>query len=601
MVSPRRYINGKVNWFDGVDSNEFSIHELSEMLKLLGYKNERMFYHFKIPNNGLDLGLKPLVSDSDVIDMVKQVGSMKVIEVYIELWLSAIDYESVSKPAKMSTIDTNLPKSMSNPLPMRKKGVANNEPRVVKEKGESSMPNIGEDDDVLVNEDNIIEDVPVDMGNFRRKCKKNVEWEGFTEHQIENNDDFEDEELNLEDFDSETGCEGDVEAERNKALRKLAKQQPFLEVKGLCLRIAKANCRAKQIAKEKVVRDYTGQYSLLRDYSLELQRTNPGITVKIEVERNTDQEDNCNTRQFKRIYVCLGALKNGFKPGNRDLLGLDGCFMSGPWPRQILTAVGVDCNGTYPIAYAVVEAKTKDVWMWFLDYLGDDLDLTSESNFTFISNRQKGILPAIKFLWKCATSTTIQYFDKNMDELKDTCKDAYEWLKKIPVVHWSRSYFSGRAHCDVLLNNICEVISKYDGTLTSNATKLLNVITKQAAQYKVEWNGDDQYQVTGVRGDQCVVNISTKVCTCRRWELTRIPCKHAVVAINDMGNNGMEIAHKPPPVSSPAKPSQGIVIRDSPSANTRSSRRQVSSQPVAAKKTGKGKLTAKEKAKQMTD
>ncbi|GJY43438.1 hypothetical protein Tco_0431651, partial [Tanacetum coccineum] len=124
LVSPRRYINGKVNWFDGVDSNEFSIHELSEMLKLLGYKNERMFYHFKIPNIGLDLGLKPLVSDSDVIDMVKQVGSMKVIEVYIELWLSAIDYESVSKPAKMSTIDTDLPKSMSNPLPMRKKGVA---------------------------------------------------------------------------------------------------------------------------------------------------------------------------------------------------------------------------------------------------------------------------------------------------------------------------------------------------------------------------------------------------------------------------------------------------------------------------------------------
>ncbi|GJU56462.1 mutator type transposase [Tanacetum coccineum] len=309
--------------------------------------------------------------------------------------------------------------------------------------------------------------------------------------------------------------------------------------------------RAKQIAKEKVVGDYTGQYSLLRDYALELQRTNPGTTVKIEVERNIDQEDNCNTRQFKRIYVCLGVLKNGFKAGNRDLLGLDGCFMSGPWPGQILTAVVVDCNNeTYLVAYVVVEAKTKDAWMWFLDYLGDDLDLTSESNFTFISDRQKGILPAIstlfpnaehrfclkhiydnmklvwrgqlykECLWKCATSTTIQYFDKNMDELKDTCKDAYEWLKKIPAVHWSRSHFSGRAHCDVLLNNMCEVlnrqllegrdkliitcleyigeylmkkivnvqkvIAKCDGPLTPNAIKLLNVIKEQAAQYKVE-------------------------------------------------------------------------------------------------------------------
>nr|GEX55687.1 hypothetical protein [Tanacetum cinerariifolium] len=87
-----------------------------------------------------------------------------------------------------------------------------NEPRVVKEKGESSMPNVGEDEDVLVDEDNIIEDVPIDMGDFRRKCKKNVKWEGLTEHQIENNNDFEDEKLNLEDFDSETDCEGDVNA-----------------------------------------------------------------------------------------------------------------------------------------------------------------------------------------------------------------------------------------------------------------------------------------------------------------------------------------------------------------------------------------------------
>ncbi|GKE66210.1 mutator type transposase [Tanacetum coccineum] len=135
-------------------------------------------------------------------------------------------------------------------------------------------------------------------------------------------------------------------------------------------------------------------------------------------------------------------------------------------------------------------------------------------------------------LWKCATSTTIQYFDKNIDELMDTCKDAYEWLKKIPAVHC-------RAHCDVLLNNMCEVIAKCDGPLTPNATKLFNVIKKKAAQYKVEWNRDDKYQVTGPTGDQCVVTMSIKVCTCRRWELIGIPYKHAMAAINDMGNNGM--------------------------------------------------------------
>ncbi|GKC72409.1 mutator type transposase, partial [Tanacetum coccineum] len=189
-------------------------------------------------------------------------------------------------------------------------------------------------------------------------------------------------------------------------------------------------------------------------------------------------------------------------------------------------------------------------------------------------------------LWKCVTSTTIQYFDKNMDELKDTCKDAYEWLKKIPPVNWSRSHFSNgrdkpiitcleyiREYLMKKIVDVQKVIAKCDGPLTQNVTKLFNVIKEKAAQYKVEWNGDDKYQVIRPKGYQCVVNMSTKVCTCRRWELTRIPCKHAVAAINDIENNDMVIGNKkrkiaaqgksssqPPPVSSPARPSQGIIL-----------------------------------------
>ncbi|GJW02078.1 hypothetical protein Tco_1560934 [Tanacetum coccineum] len=121
---------------------------------------------------------------------------------------------------------------------------------------------------------------------------------------------------------------------------------------------------------------------------------------------------------------------------------------------------------------------------------------------------------------------------------------------------------------------MCEVISKFDGPHTPNATKLFNVIKEKVAQYKVEWNRDDKYQVTGPRGDQ------------KQEKETAAQGKSS---------------SQPPLVSSLARPSQGIVIRDSPSANTRSSRLQVSSQLVAAKKAGKGKLTAKEKAKQMMD
>ena len=122
-----------------------------------------------------------------------------------------------------------------------------------------------------------------------------------------------------------------------------------------------------------------------------MKEKNPNTTVKIEVEPPEDPDS--EERKFKRIYICLGPLKDGFKAGGRDFLGLDGCFLSGPYPGQILTAVGVDPNnGIYPLAYAVVESESKDSWKWFLDCLGDDLELFRNSNYTFISDRKKVIV-----------------------------------------------------------------------------------------------------------------------------------------------------------------------------------------------------------------
>ena len=48
-----------------------------------------------------------------------------------------------------------------------------------------------------------------------------------------------------------------------------------------------------------------------------------------------------------------------------------------------------------------------------------------------------------ELIWKCASATTMPYFEKAMEELKQADEQAYEWLKKIPPHHWSRAHFSG--------------------------------------------------------------------------------------------------------------------------------------------------------------
>ncbi|GKB68463.1 hypothetical protein Tco_0929875 [Tanacetum coccineum] len=115
----------------------------------------------------------------------------------------------------------------------------------------------------------------------------------------------------------------------------------------------------------------------------------------------------------------------------------------------MITVVSVDANnGIYPVAYGIVESESKDSWTWFLSCLGDDFDLYTNSNFTFITDRQKGLLLALKdlflaaehkyyvrhihdnmdliykggqykeLLWKCATTTTEVHFEREIDEFK---------------------------------------------------------------------------------------------------------------------------------------------------------------------------------------
>ncbi|GJZ61404.1 hypothetical protein Tco_0617541 [Tanacetum coccineum] len=87
-------------------------------------------------------------------------------------------------------------------------------------------------------------------------------------------------------------------------------------------------------------------------------------------------------------------------------------------------------------------------------------------------------------IWKANKTNTLVDLNKKMDELKSYNSAAYDWLIKIPAEQWSISYFSGRAKRDILLNNICEVFNR------------------------------------------------------QKWDLTGIPCKHAVAAIHNMFENG---------------------------------------------------------------
>ncbi|PRQ36663.1 putative transposase, mutator type, MULE transposase domain-containing protein [Rosa chinensis] len=168
------------------------------------------------------------------------------------------------------------------------------------------------------------------------------------------------------------------------------------------------------------------------------------------------------------MYICLGAMQRGFKAGCRPILGLDGCHLKSAYGGQLLSAVGLDPNNTtYVVAYAMVEMESKDSWDWFLRLLSKDLNITGEGNgFTFISDKQKGLLPACEEvlpladhrfcvrhlwtnfnklfpgkvmkdqLWAIAKSTTMAYYWKELVLMKQMDPGAYDWLTGMSTSFW---------------------------------------------------------------------------------------------------------------------------------------------------------------------
>mgnify|MGYP001606204419 FL=1 len=84
-------------------------------------------------------------------------------------------------------------------------------------------------------------------------------------------------------------------------------------------------------------------------------------------------------------------------------------------------------------------------------------------------------------------------------------------------------------------------IDKANGPLTPTATKTLQKIKERAIQCRAVFCGNGKYQVTSEGTNQCVANMDQQTCSCNRWELTGIPCKHSIATIWDMRLNNENV------------------------------------------------------------
>ncbi|KAL5564403.1 hypothetical protein UlMin_027567 [Ulmus minor] len=210
---------------------------------------------------------------------------------------------------------------------------------------------------------------------------------------------------------------------------------------------------------------------------------------------------------FQRIYVCLYPCKRGFLEAYRPLVGVDGCHIKGSYTGQLLSAVGEYSNNCmFLIAYSIVEQENKDSWAWFLNLLMTNLGIDSGRGYTFISDRQKGLVQVLGELlpeaehrfyvrhmfnnfskkhkgkalrtevWVAVKATIVAAFTTIMDRIKALDVDASEWLANKRPQEWSKSHFGDHCKCDVLLNNWCESFNGTDMLLEARDKPILSCL-----------------------------------------------------------------------------------------------------------------------------
>ncbi|XP_013607563.1 PREDICTED: uncharacterized protein LOC106314186 [Brassica oleracea var. oleracea] len=254
-------------------------------------------------------------------------------------------------------------------------------------------------------------------------------------------------------------------------------------------------------------------------------------------------------------------------------------------------------NRMYPIAWTVVRGENKDTWGWFMRKLKHDIGLEFGKDLTVISDKQKGLVHAIELelseaehrmcarhiyanwkklgfsrsefkslFWGVAYSYTEGEYKEKMRLVEAYDVVAHNELLKTDPERWCRAFFNVESHCPDVHNNLSESFNrnikmarakpminmledirrqamtrissrfftadKWDTIVTPITMALLEKARCAKKHCSTIRSGFSLYEVNEF---DCgyMVDLATHQCACRRWDLTGIPCKHAVCVLDD--------------------------------------------------------------------
>ncbi|XP_031393881.1 uncharacterized protein LOC116205408 [Punica granatum] len=209
-------------------------------------------------------------------------------------------------------------------------------------------------------------------------------------------------------------------------------------------------------------------------YNYQVQLVEIRLYRSLEITR--DIVEGFEKEQFTAFWDYCQEIRRS-NPRSTARLSVERGYYGG----TLLLVVIQDSNQAfYAIAYAVVEMETKETWKWFLTRLFEDMGYPNEHGW-------EGLLPAVQ---EVCPGTRHRFCMKHF----------------------------------------------YHGPITLAAQTKLEDAKKHANKWHPMWVGDpggSMFQVLHIYrpSEKFVVDLNEKSCSCKEWDLSGIPCCHAVACI----------------------------------------------------------------------
>ncbi|KAF7138944.1 hypothetical protein RHSIM_Rhsim07G0149400 [Rhododendron simsii] len=262
--------------------------------------------------------------------------------------------------------------------------------------------------------------------------------------------------------------------------------------------------------------------------------------IKMENEHCHTTQDNTNFKPRIRAK----------EMGCRPILFIDAYFLTGPHRGSCLSAVAYDANDQlYPLAYAIVSSENYEDWLWFMHNLKK---IVAEKEVVVVTNRNPGLLRAVKELFgdKC-NAWCVRHVKENFSKfaigkgmkgnpkkmaLHLFTKIAYACDERLYGVNLTKlfglspelsKWVEGMVHNTGQMHKM-EASKWHPLPVGHNIDKMINESQEKSRGFTCRPSSPTEFIVSIFDWKSPAVKLHPFYCSCLRWQMKGIPCKHAI-------------------------------------------------------------------------